>query len=130
MNSRKTKILVLFFLIILGFAIFLLVVFYRANIERKLPKLETNDVNTALRGNIVTKDGFSVAVSQKLYKVMVNTNNYHYSSYDKHNEHPRSCYSKMCNEDTREIYQPTCCSYFCNVVESSLPSNPASLLFI
>ena len=75
MNSRKTKILVLFFLIILGFAIFLLVVFYRANIERKLPKLETNDVNTALRGNIVTKDGFSVAVSQKLYKVMVNTRN-------------------------------------------------------
>ncbi|MGB2553263.1 peptidoglycan D,D-transpeptidase FtsI family protein [Campylobacter sp. MOP51] len=75
MNSRKSKILILFSLILIGISIFLAVIFYRANIERRLPKLETSEVNTALRGNIVTKDGFSVASSQKLYKVMVDTRN-------------------------------------------------------
>ncbi|MDO5045104.1 peptidoglycan D,D-transpeptidase FtsI family protein [Campylobacter sp.] len=75
MNSRKSKILVLFSLIVIGILIFLAVIFYRANIERRLPKLETSDINTALRGNIITKDGFSVASSQKLYKVMVDTRN-------------------------------------------------------
>jgi len=75
MNSRKSKILILFSLIVFGFAIFLLVIFYRANIERKLPKLETSETNTALRGSIITKDGFSIATSQKLYKVTVDTRN-------------------------------------------------------
>ena len=51
------------------------VIFYRANIERRLPKLETSDINTALRGNIITKDGFSITGSQKLYKVMIDTRN-------------------------------------------------------
>ncbi|WXG60021.1 hypothetical protein VB002_14205 [Campylobacter concisus] len=53
----------------------MLVIFYRASIERKLPKLQTSDVNTAIRGNIVTKDGFSISSSQKLYKVMLDTRN-------------------------------------------------------
>ena len=53
--------------------VFLVVIFYRANIERSLPKLETSEINTALRGNIITKDGFSITGSQKLYKVMVDT---------------------------------------------------------
>ncbi|QKG29617.1 peptidoglycan D,D-transpeptidase FtsI family protein [Campylobacter sp. RM16187] len=75
MNSKKSKILILFSLIVFGISIFLAVIFYRANIERRLPKLETSEVNTALRGNIVTKDGFSVASSQKLYKAMVDTRN-------------------------------------------------------
>lgn len=75
MNSKKSKILILFSLIVFGIFIFLAVIFYRANIERRLPKLETSEVNTALRGNIVTKDGFSVASSQKLYKAMVDTRN-------------------------------------------------------
>ena len=55
--------------------VFLVVIFYRANIERSLPKLETSEINTALRGNIITKDGFSITGSQKLYKVMVDTRN-------------------------------------------------------
>ena len=49
--------------------------YIRASIERKLPKLQTSDVNTAIRGNIVTKDGFSISSSQKLYKVMLDTRN-------------------------------------------------------
>ena len=75
MNSRKSKITILFLLITFGISIFVLVIFYRASIERKLPKLQTSDVNTAIRGNIVTKDGFSISSSQKLYKVMLDTRN-------------------------------------------------------
>lgn len=75
MNSRKSKILILFSLVLFGFLIFLLVIFYRVNIERKLPKIETSYFNTALRGSIITKDGFNVATSQKIYKVTIDTRN-------------------------------------------------------
>ena len=75
MNSRKSKITILFLLITFGISIFVLVIFYRASIERKLPRLQTSDINTAIRGNIITKDGFSISSSQKLYKVMLDTRN-------------------------------------------------------
>ncbi|WP_169778037.1 peptidoglycan D,D-transpeptidase FtsI family protein [Campylobacter curvus] len=75
MNPKKSKITILFLFITFGIIIFVAVVFYRATIERRLPKLQTSEINTALRGNIVTKDGFSVSSSQKLYKVMLDTRN-------------------------------------------------------
>ena len=73
MNPKKSKITVLFLFITLAMMLFVAVIFYRATIERKLPRLQTSDVNTAQRGNIITKDGFSVATGQKLYKAMVDT---------------------------------------------------------
>ena len=75
MNPKKSKITILFLFITFGIIIFVAVIFYRATIERRLPKLQTSEINTALRGNIVTKDGFSVSSSQKLYKVMLDTRN-------------------------------------------------------
>jgi len=75
LNQRKSKTIALFAFILFFICIFLAVIFYRANIERRLPKLETSDINTALRGNIITKDGFSITGSQKLYKVMIDTRN-------------------------------------------------------
>ncbi|WP_295146499.1 penicillin-binding protein 2 [uncultured Campylobacter sp.] len=75
MNPKKSKITVLFLFITLAMMLFVGVIFYRATIERKLPRLQTSDVNTAQRGNIITKDGFSVATGQKLYKAMVDTRN-------------------------------------------------------
>ena len=75
MNRRKSETIGLFLLILGLIGIFLAVVFYRSNIERRLPKLETSEVNTALRGNIITKDGFSVTGSQKLYKVTLDVRN-------------------------------------------------------
>ena len=75
MNRRKSETIGLFLLILGLIGIFLAVVFYRSNIERRLPKLETSEVNTALRGNIITKDGFSVTGSQKLYKVTLDARN-------------------------------------------------------
>ncbi|CAD7289388.1 Peptidoglycan D,D-transpeptidase FtsI [Campylobacter majalis] len=67
MLSRKTRTTILFLLIIVMFLLFLFTMFYRASIERRLPSLQTSESNTALRGSIITKDGFSVAISQKLY---------------------------------------------------------------
>ncbi|MCD8213708.1 MAG: penicillin-binding protein 2 [Campylobacter sp.] len=75
MNSKKSKITILFIFITLGILIFVAVIFYRATIERRLPRLQTSEINTALRGNIITKDGFSISSSQKLYKVMLDTRN-------------------------------------------------------
>ena len=75
MNRRKSETIGLFLLILGLIGIFLAVVFYRSNIERRLPKLETSEINTALRGNIITKDGFSVTGSQKLYKVTLDVRN-------------------------------------------------------
>lgn len=74
-DRKKAKVLFLFVLITLGFAIFLGTLFYWAQIDRRLPKLQTSEENSALRGAILSADGFMVTTSQKLYKVMVDTRN-------------------------------------------------------
>lgn len=74
-DRKKAKVLFLFSLITLGFIIFLGTLFYWAKIDRRLPKLQTSDTNSALRGDILSADGFMVSTSQKLYKVMVDTRN-------------------------------------------------------
>lgn len=74
-DSKKIKILFLFALIVLGFAVFLSTLFYWATIDRRLPRLEHSEVSYALRGNIISSDGFKIATSQKLYKAIVDTRN-------------------------------------------------------
>ncbi len=73
MQNRVYKIATVFFLLLLGFLIFLLFTFKIIIEPRKLPSLKIKEQNRALRGSIVTKDGFSVAKSIKLYKVSVDT---------------------------------------------------------
>ncbi|MDY0264704.1 MAG: penicillin-binding protein 2 [Sulfurospirillum cavolei] len=74
-DTKKIKILFLFVVVLLGFMIFLGTLFYWATIERRLPRLEHSEVNHALRGNIVSADGFKIATSQQLYKAIVDTRN-------------------------------------------------------
>ena len=74
-DRKKAKILLLFSLITLGFVIFIGTLLYWSQIDRKLPRLQTSQTSTALRGAIVSRDGFMVATSQKLYKAMVDTRN-------------------------------------------------------
>lgn len=74
-NSSQSKVYIVFILIVLGIFIFLTVIFYRSSIERRLPKLQSSDYTSAMRGSILSQDGFSLASSQKLYKAMVNTRN-------------------------------------------------------
>ncbi len=74
-DTKKIKILFLFVVVLLGFMIFIGTLFYWATIDRRLPKLEYSEINHALRGNIISSDGFKVATSQKLYKAIVDTRN-------------------------------------------------------
>ena len=74
-NSRKIKILFLFFIVTLGFIIFLGTLFYWAQIDRRLPTLTHKTKVYATRGNIISHDNFRVASSKKLYKSEINTRN-------------------------------------------------------
>ena len=74
-DSRKIKILFLFIIVSLGFAIFLGTLFYWAQIDRRLPQLTHKDVEHATRGKIISSDGFTVATSKKLYKAIIDTRN-------------------------------------------------------
>lgn len=74
-KRKKAKVLFLFILISFGFIIFVGTLFYWAKIDRRLPKLQTSEKNTALRGDILSADGYTIATSKKLYKVMVDTRN-------------------------------------------------------
>lgn len=75
LDRKKLKVAFLFVLITFGFLIFISTLFYWSKIDRHLPKLQTSDGNTALRGNILSGDGYTIATSKKLYKVMVDTRN-------------------------------------------------------
>lgn len=81
-DAKKIKILFLFVVVLIGFLIFLGTLFYWATIDRRLPKLEHSEVNHALRGNIISSDGFKIATSQKLYKALVDTRNIDPKKFD------------------------------------------------
>ena len=58
------------------FMLILLFVFYQhATKDRNLPKLEVTDKDLAIRGNIISKDGYRIANSHKLYKATIDTRN-------------------------------------------------------
>ena len=72
-NNRFTKILAIFFLFAAAFTLFVIVVGGIIFSERKLPKLFVEQKNRAIRGSIVTHDGFQLAYSNKFYYVTLNT---------------------------------------------------------
>ncbi len=74
-KPKTYKIIFLFFIVALGFLVFLGAAFYWSSVKRRLPTLIRKEVNHALRGDVVSRDGFRVATSKKLYKVMVDTRN-------------------------------------------------------
>jgi cell division protein FtsI (penicillin-binding protein 3) len=74
-KPNTAKIIFLFTLVFLGFLIFLGAIFYWSNTKRKLPNLTYTEISRALRGDIISKDGFKVATSKKLYKVSMDTRN-------------------------------------------------------
>ncbi len=74
-KQKNAKIPFLFFLLLLGFLFFLCALFYWATIDRRLPRMYAKDDNIALRGNIISKEGYTIAGSKKLYKAVVDTRN-------------------------------------------------------
>ena len=81
-DTKKIKILFLFVVVLIGFLIFLGTLFYWATIDRRLPRLEHTEVNYALRGNVISSDGYKIATSQKLYKAIIDTRNIDPAKFD------------------------------------------------
>lgn len=74
-TNKSKKILTLFFLLVIGFLIFLAVMLYTAIHERDIPSIYSEENAKAQRGIIMSADGFNIATTQKLYKAVVNTRN-------------------------------------------------------
>lgn len=73
MIHKKSKIAVLYFLILLCMLILSLAFWYRSIDDRVLVSSKKQEKDTALMGSIITSDGFSVAKSRKLYQASINT---------------------------------------------------------
>ncbi len=74
-NTKSSKVVLLFFIIMTAFVIFLSTMFYTAIKPRHLPSLYTSTKTNAERGSIISADGFHLAITKKVYKAMVNTKN-------------------------------------------------------
>ncbi|MRI59245.1 MAG: penicillin-binding protein 2 [Epsilonproteobacteria bacterium] len=72
-SNRAFKIAIFFILFTLGFLLFLVMALKIIIEDRKLPSLIAQDKNRAIRGAIVSADGYQVAYSNKLYKVEADT---------------------------------------------------------
>ncbi|SFP28548.1 peptidoglycan D,D-transpeptidase FtsI family protein [Hydrogenimonas thermophila] len=73
--GKKTKLLLLLIIFTFGIFVFIGSISHTAIKERHIPRLVISETNRALRGDILSKEGFKLAFSQKLYKAMVNTYN-------------------------------------------------------
>ncbi|BCD68633.1 penicillin-binding protein 2 [Nitratiruptor sp. YY09-18] len=72
-NTKSATIIGIFLLFVFFFSIFLFVVLKIIVQDRHLPALFVTDKNRAIRGSIISSDGYQVAFSNKLYKVAVDT---------------------------------------------------------
>jgi len=74
-ESKRLKITFIFFLIALAFVILAGTLIHITTDDRKLPKLVVTESDKALRGSILSSQGFKIATSKKLYKAVVDTRN-------------------------------------------------------
>jgi len=72
-ENKSKKIFILYSLIVLGFLLFLGVMLLTTLKPRDLPSLYTKESSKAIRGSIISADGFHIASTVKLYKAVVNT---------------------------------------------------------
>jgi cell division protein FtsI (penicillin-binding protein 3) len=72
-QNKSKKILLLYVLISIGFLIFLSVMLTTTLKPRHLPSLYAKETSKAVRGSIISADGFHLATTKKLYKAVVNT---------------------------------------------------------
>ena len=74
-NSQiKSKKLVVFTMVVITLGALLALAFLNiATDDRQLPKKLSSREESAIRGSIVSKDGFNICVSKKLYKATIDT---------------------------------------------------------
>lgn len=72
-SSHKVRFLAFFLLGVLVFILILLLAFFfKISNDGKRPNLKTTKIDYSMRGNIYSSDGFTLATSEKLYKVSIN----------------------------------------------------------
>lgn len=74
-KNSTIKIVVLFAFLLVIFIIFIAATSKIAFSDRSMPSLVTSSVESAMRGSIISLDGFTLASSKKLYKALINTHN-------------------------------------------------------
>lgn len=72
-KNKSKKIFLLYTLLAIGFLIFLGVMLLNVIKYRHLPSLYSKNTSYAMRGNVLSADGFTLAYTTKLYKAVVNT---------------------------------------------------------
>ncbi len=73
--NKSKKIVILFLLIAVAFIAFALVMVSQALSDKHTPRLYTSSTTKAMRGSILSADGFHIAATRKLYKATVDTRN-------------------------------------------------------
>ncbi|MDR2081756.1 MAG: penicillin-binding protein 2 [Campylobacteraceae bacterium] len=74
-DKVKSKFLIFFIAVTVFFLIFVIALLYWSNTDLQRLNLQTSDTRMSLRGSILSADNYTLASSQRLYKVMVDTRN-------------------------------------------------------
>lgn len=74
-RNKSKKIVILFLLIAFAFIVFAIVMASKGLGKRQTPRQFTSSTTKAMRGNILSADGFHIATTRKLYKATVDTRN-------------------------------------------------------
>lgn len=69
-KNRVSKVFFAFFMAVVFMGLFLLSTFFLTS-KRNLPNTEKEQYNIALRGNIITKDGFIISSSKEVYRAEI-----------------------------------------------------------
>lgn len=72
-KNKTKKIVILFFLIFLFLLILLFSIFRTINEKRHLPSLVSEKKELAVRGDVISEDGFKIASSKKLFRASIDT---------------------------------------------------------
>ena len=72
-KQKTKKILILLLLLFFGIFIILFSIYRTIHEKRTLPTLTGEKSELAVRGNIISEDGFNLVSSKKIYKASVDT---------------------------------------------------------
>ncbi len=73
LENNRGRVAILFALIFIAFIIFILVMMKNALMQKHIPSLYTSQTTKAMRGDILSRDGYHLAITKKLYKAEVDT---------------------------------------------------------
>ena len=100
-ESKKFKIAFIFFIVFIMFLILMGAFLNIATSDKKLPNLTKTEKDIALRGSILSKNGFTISASKKLYSAEIDTRNIDPDKFELFVK-LFSIFSKMDPHDVRE----------------------------